>query len=102
MYEVEAGKPPSWMRATIDFTPWRCSSLAYLLIVSTSSLNFRPLTPSAETMPGVSSRVTPMKPTLTSFFFQTQYGFRIGFPDFSFRTFAARYGKSAPPNFLVV
>jgi hypothetical protein len=42
------------------------------LIVSTSSLNFRPLTPSAETTPGVSSSVTPMKPILTSFFFQTQ------------------------------
>ncbi len=67
-------------------------------MVSASSLKDRPLTPSAETMPGVPSRVTPMKPILTSFFFQTQYGFRTGLPVFSSRTFAARYGKSAPWN----
>ncbi|CAM5692818.1 hypothetical protein SGLAM104S_01188 [Streptomyces glaucescens] len=61
------------MSATIDFTPWRWrSTLAYLSMVSTSSLKERPLTPSAETMSGVPSRVTPMKPILTSFFFHTQ------------------------------
>ncbi len=84
----------------MDFTPLRRSSSAYLLIVSTSSLKTRPLTPSAETMFGVPSRVTPMKPTLTSFFCHTQYGLRSGFLVFSFRTFADRYVKSAPLNFL--
>ncbi len=98
MYDLEAGAPPSWISATIDLTPLRSSSRAYLLTVSTSSWNFSPLTPSAETMSGVPSRVTPMNPILTPFFFHTVYGLRIGLPVFSSVTLAARYGKSAPLN----
>ena len=74
----------------MDFTPCRSSSLAYLLTVSISSWNFRPLTPLAVTMFGVPSRVTPMKPILTPFFFHTVYGLRIGLPVFSSVTLAAR------------
>ncbi len=59
-------------------------------MVSTSSPNFRPLTPSAVTMFGVPSRVTPMKPIRTPSFSQTKYGSSSGFPVFSFVTLAAR------------
>ncbi len=85
-----AGRPPSWISATIELTPLAFSSAAYLLIVLTSLANLRPLTPSAVTMFGVPSRVTPMKPTFTPCDLVTQYGASSGLPVFSLVTLAER------------
>ena len=58
-----AGRPPSWISATIDFDALRAAR-ARLVDRLDLVVELRPLTPSAVTIVGVPSRVTPMKPIL--------------------------------------
>ncbi len=85
-----SGLPPWWISTTIALTPLRLSTGTSALAVCTSSVNSRPATPLAVTMPGVSSRVIPMKPIFAPCTFLMEYDGRIVWSVPAYFTFAAR------------